>query len=39
MCQKCKDICGLWVLNDFFFKYGENMKRKIVGVVWELPAK
>ena len=31
MGQKCQGNCGLWVLNDFFFKYAENMKKQ-----WEL---
>ena len=31
--------CGLWVLNEILKKtYPENLK-KIVGAVWELPAK
>ena len=39
MGQKCKGNCGLWVLNEMIKKiYPENLK-KIVGVVWELPAK
>ena len=39
MCQKCEGNCGLWVLNEFIKKtYPENLK-KIVGAVWELPAK
>ena len=39
MCQKCGGICGLWVLNEIIKrKYPENMK-KIMGAVWELPAK
>ena len=39
MGQKCEGNCGLWVLNEFFKKiYSENLK-KIVGAVWELPAK
>ena len=39
MCQKCGGICGFWVLNEIIKKiYPENMK-KIVGAVWELPAK
>ena len=37
--QKCAGIFGLWVLNEIIQKkYPENMK-KIVGVVWKLPAK
>ena len=40
MCQKWEGDCGLWVLNKIIKRiyYPENMK-KIVGVVWELPAK
>ena len=39
MGQKCEGNCGLWVLNEMIKKmYPENLK-KIVGAVWELPAK
>ena len=39
MCQKCGGKSGLWVLHEIVNKtYAENMK-KIVGAVWELPAK
>ena len=39
MCQKCGRKSGLWVLHEIMNKaYAENMK-KIVGAVWELPAK
>ena len=39
MCQKWEGDCGLWVLNEIILKiYPENMK-KIMGAVWELPAK
>ena len=39
MGQKCEGNCGLWVLNEILKKsYPENLK-KIVGAVWELPAK
>ena len=39
MCQKWEGDCGLWVLNEIIFKkYAESLK-KIVGAVWELPAK
>ena len=39
MGQKCEDNCGLWVLNEIIKNiYPENQK-KIVGAVWELPAK
>ena len=35
MDQKCEGNCGLWVLKK---TYPKNLK-KIVGAVWELPAK
>ena len=39
MGQKCEGNCGLWVLNEILKKiYLENLN-KIVGAVWELPAK
>ena len=39
ICQKCEGNCGLWVLNEIIKKtFPENLK-KIVGAVWELPAK
>ena len=40
MGQKCEGNCGLRVLNEIIKKniYPENLK-KIVGVVWELPAR
>ena len=39
MRQKCEGDCGLWVLNKMIKKiYTESLK-KIVGAVWELPAK
>ena len=39
MGQKCEGNCGLWVLNEIIKEiYPENLK-KIVGAVWELPAK
>ena len=39
MGQKCEGNCGLWVLNEVHEKtYPENLK-KIMGAVWELPAK
>ena len=39
MCQKWEGDCSLWVLNEINFKkYAENLK-KIMGAVWELPAK
>ena len=39
MGKKCEGNCGLWVLNESIKKkYPENLK-KIMGAVWELPAK
>ena len=39
MGQKCEGNCGLWVLNEILKNtYPENLK-KILGAVWELPAK
>ena len=39
MGQKREGNFGLWVLNEIINKtYPENLK-KIVGAVWELPAK
>ena len=39
MRQKWEGDCGLWVLNEMLLKkYAESLK-KIVGAVWELPAK
>ena len=39
MSQKWEGDCGLWVLNEIILKrYAESLK-KIVGAVWELPAK
>ena len=39
MGQKCEGNCGLWVLNEILKEtYPESLK-KIVGAVWELPAK
>ena len=36
---KSEGNCGLWVLNEITLKkYAESLK-KIVGAVWELPAK
>ena len=41
MGQKCEGNCGLWVPNEIIkTKYPENLKKiKIMGAVWELPAK
>ena len=42
MCQKWEGDCGLWVFNVLIKMikktYAESFK-KIVGAVWELPAK
>ena len=38
MGQKCGGNCGFWVLNEFIKDRYENLK-KIVGALWELPAK
>ena len=39
MCHKSEGNCGLWVLNEITLKqYAESLK-KIMGAVWELPAK
>ena len=39
MGQKYEGNCGLWVPNKILKKsYPENLK-KIVGAVWELPAR
>ena len=39
MCQKCEGNCGLCILNKIRKEiYAESLK-KIVGAVWELPAK
>ena len=39
ICQKCECDCGLWVFNEIINKkYAESLK-KIMGAVWELPAK
>ena len=39
MRQKWEGDCGLWVLTKITLKkYAESLK-KIVGAIWELPAK
>ena len=39
MGQKCEGNCDLWVLNEILkITYPESLK-KILGAVWELPAK
>ena len=39
MCQKWEGDCGLWVLNEIIKKIYAESLYKIVGAVWELPAK
>ena len=39
MCQKWKGDCGLWVLNEIIKNIYTEILKKIVGAVWELPAK
>ena len=40
MGQKCEGNCDLWVLNEIIKKiYPENLKKKNVGAVLELPDK
>ena len=39
MGQKCEENCGLWVLNEMIKKIYPGNLKKIVGAVWELPAK
>ena len=39
MGQKCEGNCGLWVLNKILKKTYPEILSKIVGAVWEIPAK
>ena len=39
MWQKSEGNCGLWVLNEIIIKKHAESLKKIVGAVWELPAK
>ena len=39
MGQKCEGNCGLWVINEITKKIHPANLKKIVGAVWELPAK
>ena len=39
MCQKWEGDCDLWALNEIIFKRHAESLKKIVGAVWELPAK
>ena len=39
MGQKCEGNCGLWVLNEIGKRIYPEKLIKIVGSVWELPAK
>ena len=39
MCQKWEGNCGLWVPNEIILKKYAEILKKILGAVWELPAK
>ena len=39
MCQKCGRKSGLWVLHESINKTNAENMKKIVGAIWELPAK
>ena len=39
ICQKCGRKSGLWVLHETVNKTNAENMKKIVGAVWELPAK
>ena len=39
MCQKSEGDCGLWDLTEIIIKKHAESLKKIVGAVWELPAK
>ena len=39
MLQKWEGDCGLWDLNETIKKIYADSFKKIVGAVWELPAK
>ena len=39
MGQKCEGNCGLWVLNKTIKNIYPEILKKIMGAVWELPAK
>ena len=39
MRQKCQGNCGLWVPNEMIEKTYPEILKKIVGAVWEIPAK
>ena len=39
MGQKCEGNCGLCVLNKILKKTYPEILKKIVGAVWEIPAK
>ena len=39
MCQKWEGDCGLWVPNEIIKKIYTETLKKIVGAVWDLPAK
>ena len=39
MGQKCEGNCGLWVLNEIRKKTYPEILKKILGAVWDIPAK
>ena len=39
MGQKCEGNWGLWVLHEILKKTYPEILKKIVGAVWEIPAK
>ena len=39
MDQICEGNCGLWFLNEILEKTYPEILKKIVGAVWELPAR
>ena len=39
MGQKCEGNYGFWVLNEMIEKIDPENLNKIVGAVWEIPAK
>ena len=39
MGQKCEGNCGLWVFNEIIRNICPENLIKIVGAIWELPAK
>ena len=37
--QKCEGNCGLWVPHEILKKTYPEILNKIVGAIWEIPAK